>query len=131
MPASMSPGAIKHLRETLGFEGVIVTDDLEMGAIGKHFTMQEAVVKGLEAGVDLFLVCHTEKLQDITIEAIANAVESGRVPLQRVQDSAARVENLMHLYVKPATLSESQGKLRIIGSKEHRDRIMQILADTI
>ena len=129
LPASMSPGAIKHLRETLGFKGVVVTDDLEMGAIEKHFTMQEAVVKGLEAGVDLFLVCHTEKLQDIAIEAIASAVESGRVPLQRVQESAARIENLMQLYVKPATQSESQGKLRIIGSKEHRERIMRILAD--
>jgi len=129
LPASMSPGVIKHLRDNLGFQGVVATDDLEMGAIGKHFTMQEAVIRGLEAGVDLFLVCHTEKLQDEAIEAIAHAVESGRVPLQRLHDSAARIENLMQLYVEPATHVDSREKLRIIGSKEHRERIMQILAD--
>lgn len=129
VPASMSKGALRYLRQTMGYKGVIATDDLEMGAIQKHFSMKEAVTKGLEAGIDLFLVCHTEKLQDEAIEAIVEAVASGKVPLQQVQESVRRIQVLLDNFVEPASTPRSKTKLHIIGSKEHRERIMEILSN--
>jgi len=58
LPASLSKRMIGGIiRDTWGYDGLVVTDDLEMGAIERHFSLDRAVELGLEAGVDLFLIC--------------------------------------------------------------------------
>ena len=84
-PASMSKAVVSDmLRGQIGYNGMVMTDCLEMGAIQKHYGTGEAVVQCLLAGVDMVLVCHTEKKQMEAIEAICKAVMEGRLPLERL-----------------------------------------------
>jgi len=77
-PATMSHAAIDGiLRKEMGFDGVVVADDLEMKAIADHFSLEESLVLGLNAGVDLFLICHTPTKQKAAVEIIAKAVADG------------------------------------------------------
>src|SRR5262249_7548175 len=71
LPATMSDRVLKQiLREDLGFEGVIVSDDLEMKAIADQFSIEEVTILGTLAGVDLFLICEHGDLQQRAIEAL-------------------------------------------------------------
>ncbi|PYS76170.1 MAG: hypothetical protein DMF66_16180, partial [Acidobacteria bacterium] len=58
VPASINPHIVTDLlREELGYGGLVVTDDLEMGAIAKHSEIEEAALRAVEAGEDMILVC--------------------------------------------------------------------------
>jgi beta-N-acetylhexosaminidase len=106
-PATMSQAAIDGLlRQQLRFGGVVISDDLEMKAIADHFSIAEAVTRGLNAGVDLFLVCHTPQKQREAIDQIVRAVEQGRVPRERLEEAAGRVEALAQKFARPANDAE-------------------------
>ncbi len=115
-PATMSRAAMTDvLRDELGFNGVIVSDDLEMKAIADHYSIERAVVEGLEAGVDLFLVCHLAQRQRSAIDAVVAAVKSGRLSVERLEHSRARLAALERRFVHgPEDL------LGTLGSAEHR-----------
>lgn len=101
VPATMSRAVLTGLlREKLGFEGVIVSDDLEMKAIASHYGIADAVLRGLEAGVDLFLVCHSPDVQRAAVAAVVEAVERGRVSKERLLASQARLAHLARRFVK-------------------------------
>ena len=63
-PASFSPAAMTLLREEIGYEGLVFSDDLEMKAIEDHFEPRRVVHDSLEAGVDALLVCRRSDLRD-------------------------------------------------------------------
>ncbi|GAA2046198.1 glycoside hydrolase family 3 N-terminal domain-containing protein [Agromyces tropicus] len=96
-PATLSPRILHGLlRGELGFEGVIVSDALDMaGASGVH-GIPEAAVLALAAGCDLLCIGtdNTGPQMEEIAAAIAAAVESGRLPAERVADAAARVRGL-------------------------------------
>jgi len=95
VPATMSGKVLTGLlRGELGFDGVIVSDDLEMKAIADHFTVEKAVVQGLAAGVDLFLVCHDWQVQRRAIGAVVQAVKDGTLSEARLQASRSRLSAL-------------------------------------
>lgn len=87
LPASLSPAVHQVLRETLGFDGVIVTDDLVMGAIRDFAGDEEAAVLAVEAGNDL-LCCTDFETQ---IPAVIAAVESGEIAEERIDESVIRI----------------------------------------
>ncbi|MGA9521601.1 MAG: beta-N-acetylhexosaminidase, partial [Myxococcaceae bacterium] len=88
VPATMSPAVLDGvLRRELGFDGVLVSDDLEMKAIADNYGIGEAAVLGAIAGVDLFLVCHRAAIQREAIEALVHAVESGRIARSRIEEA--------------------------------------------
>jgi beta-N-acetylhexosaminidase len=116
VPATMSRRALQEvLREELGFEGVIVSDDLEMKAISDHYPLEEAVARGTLAGVDLFLVCHRAESQHRAIEALVRAVESGRVPRHCVEESNRRLDALGGRFAHPP-----EDCWALLGSAEHQ-----------
>ena len=83
-PASLSRAIITDLlREQLGFSGLVLTDDLEMGAI-KSF--EDAVVEAIEAGADMLLVCHTPD------KALAAHEALSRMPAERLAESQKRIQ---------------------------------------
>src|SRR5262249_27515645 len=91
-PASLSPRVIGELlRGRLGFSGLVVTDDLEMKAIGDHFAIEDVAVRALAAGVDVLLVCHTAELARRAIDAIVRAVKNGVVGEEILQRAERRV----------------------------------------
>ena len=95
VPATMSAKVMTQLlRKEVGFDGVVVSDDLEMKAIADNYSVEEATVQGTLAGVDLFLVCHHADVQERAIEALVHAVERGRVPRARIADAHHRLKEL-------------------------------------
>jgi beta-N-acetylhexosaminidase len=95
VPATMSHKVLTGLlRQQLGFGGLIVSDDMEMKAVADHYEIGHAVVESLNAGCDLFLVCHQAAVQRAGIEAIVRAVESGKVARERLDAACAQVSTL-------------------------------------
>ena len=87
LPASLSPEVHRYLRHEMGFEGVIITDDLVMGAIQAYFTPEEAAVQAVLAGNDL--LCCTDYATQY--EAVLSAVLDGRIPMDRLNEAVTRV----------------------------------------
>lgn len=116
VPATMSHRVLEGImRRELGFQGVLVSDDLEMKAIADHYPVEQAVVDGVNAGVDLFLVCHDARVQRKAIAALAKAVEDGRVQKARIDEALGRLEALARRFARgPEDL------LATLGSGEHR-----------
>lgn len=98
-PATLSPRIMTGLlREELGFDGVVLTDDMNMGAIGRYFSPADALARAMNAGVDIILhgnVLHyDEHIVEKTIGQMHALVESGAVPRERVRESYERVMRL-------------------------------------
>lgn len=99
LPATLSkPILTGILREKLAFDGVIITDDIEMAAIKNYFDLGEATVKTVEAGTDIVLVCHTIENQRIAYDALLEAVTSGRITEKRIDESVFRILSLKKKY---------------------------------
>ena len=99
LPASLSPEVVDGLlRGELGFDGVVCTDDLTMGAISHTYGMGEAAVMAVEAGCDLLLVCHEADNLTAAREALLSAVETGRIDLERLDESVYRILSLKGEY---------------------------------
>ncbi|NMR18926.1 glycoside hydrolase family 3 N-terminal domain-containing protein [Cellulomonas fimi] len=88
VPATLSPAAYDLLRDDLGFEGVAVTDSMGMGAITTTVGTGEAEVRALLAGADMILMPADTR---VAHTAIVAAVESGRLPRERLDEAAARI----------------------------------------
>ena len=87
VPASLSPCVHCYLRETMGFDGVILTDDLEMEAITDAYGSGEAAVMAVLAGNDL--LCSTDYRTQY--QAVLEAVQSGRISMERLDESVLRL----------------------------------------
>jgi beta-N-acetylhexosaminidase len=91
-PASLSRKWITDvLRKKIGYRGLIVSDDLEMGGVLKAAPIEQAAIEHIRAGGDLCLICHIEECVTRSYEALIKDAESNRKFAQRVADSAARV----------------------------------------
>jgi beta-N-acetylhexosaminidase len=102
-PATLSSVVLeKIVRDRLGFDGVIFTDDFEMKAIADHYGFEEAIIRGVLAGCDVILICHTPEMQRKGIETLQRAVESGQVSPERIAQSSRRVDRLIENYFRPA-----------------------------
>jgi beta-N-acetylhexosaminidase len=94
IPASLDRRVVTDLlRDELGFEGIIMTDALDMNAVDITFDFREAAVRAVEAGVDLlsFGPSFGAETQAQAIQAVIDAVRSGRIPESRIDESAARL----------------------------------------
>ncbi|MBB6050055.1 glycoside hydrolase family 3 N-terminal domain-containing protein [Armatimonas rosea] len=92
LPATMSPAILTGLlRETLGFQGLIVTDCLEMRAVADHWGTAQAALAAVKAGADLVLVCHTLERQRETYETLLAAARSGELSEARLNEAVTRV----------------------------------------
>ncbi len=91
-PTSLSCKVITDvLRHELGFDGVVVSDDMEMAAIAAHHDIGEAAVQFLEAGGDLVLVCRDPRLQAAALAGVDAAARSGRLTPSRIDESEERI----------------------------------------
>jgi beta-N-acetylhexosaminidase len=86
-----------------------------MKAVADHWGTPRAAVLAAKAGADMLLVCHTWEQQKETFDALMAAVESGDLPLARVEEAAGRVLN-----AKRSAFARSAPSLSVIGSAEHQ-----------
>ncbi|MCC9024046.1 glycoside hydrolase family 3 protein [Bacillus nakamurai] len=132
VPATLSKKVMTHLlREEMGFDGVIVTDALNMKAIADHFGQEEAVVMAIKAGVDIALMpaqvtsLQTEKRFEDVLSALKKAVQKGDIPLQQINKSVERIISLKikrGIYPAPKEISLKKKIAKAkhtVGSKGH------------
>jgi beta-N-acetylhexosaminidase len=99
-PASMSKVIITDiLRENLKFKGVVITDDMTMGAIIKNYDIGDASVKSINAGSDLILVCHDFDNELKVINSLKVAVQNNIITEERLNESVYRILKLKEKYV--------------------------------
>ena len=92
-PASLSRTIVTDLlRQQLSFTGLVLTDDMDMGAIAQFGSVERAVVEAFNAGADMILVCHTPEKALAAHRALTKAVESGRITRERLTQSRQRIE---------------------------------------
>ena len=121
-PASLSPVFIQELlRGELGFRGVAITDDLDMGAIDDA---ADAALQSILAGADIALICHSEDAQERAVDAIAEAIKNGGLPPEQEEASSDRIRRLKESYCRPNWRAEM---LEVIGCEEHREARERIL----
>ncbi|MBW4081156.1 beta-N-acetylhexosaminidase [Paenibacillus sp. S150] len=103
LPVTLSKTVLTGLlREELGYQGIIMTDCMEMNAIAEHYGTVEASVLAVEAGADIVLVSHRADRQLAAVEAIRSAVEAGRISEARIDESVRR---LLALKVKRGVIA--------------------------
>jgi beta-N-acetylhexosaminidase len=102
-PASISKGIVTNLlRKELGYNHLVVTDDLEMGAISKQFEIEDAAVKAFAAGEDMLLICATPETIRRGYRALLKAAREQRVSERRMQESLSRIAETKAL-MQPVT----------------------------
>ena len=125
LPATMSKTILTDiLRRDMGFEGVIVTDSLDMDAIKEHYDYDDVCRKTIEAGVDILLVssevtdpAYLEKISH-TVSYIASLVSDGTIPESRIDESVTRILKLKKKYgLLSFDETERSSDLSIIGSE--------------
>ncbi|HUN87934.1 MAG TPA: beta-N-acetylhexosaminidase [Terriglobales bacterium] len=92
IPASISKKWISEiLRKKIGYKGLAISDDLEMGGVQKAVTIEDAAIQTIQAGADIFLVCHKEEIVWRAFEKVLTTAEKDRRFAARVNQCAARI----------------------------------------
>ncbi len=100
-PASLSSKIMTDLlRNELGYKGIIITDDMEMGAVANHNDFKTIGVNAVKAGADIVLVCHEYQHEQDVYLGLLDAVDNGEISQQRIDESVKRIvkAKLLHLY---------------------------------
>ncbi|WP_039793576.1 beta-N-acetylhexosaminidase [Paenibacillus elgii] len=126
LPATLSRRVLTGLlREELGFDGTIVTDCMEMQAIAAHYGTVEAAVMAVEAGADIVLISHSRELQEGALDALLEAVRSGRISEERIDASVRRLLALKRKRLAAGT-EPHEAALRLVGCEAHRQTARRI-----
>lgn len=100
-PASLSfEIATTLLRRKLGFNGLVLTDDLDMGAIAKHYDIKTAVNRVLQANVDMALICHPGPAVEGAVEVLQESMRTNKHLYQQGILSAGRIARLKNRYIQ-------------------------------
>jgi len=126
-PASISTSIVsKLLRQELGYSHLVVTDDLEMGAIAKHCEIEDAVVRAFRAGEDMLLICATPETIRRGYQALLKAAREDLIPEKRIHGSLTRIAEIKTLAQPPLPLEMNRYKhlsdeiLRINDTLEYK-----------
>ncbi len=135
LPASLSPVIIQDvLRKQLGFDGVVMTDAIDMGAITDHFDRPTSAVMAIKAGVDMIATGPNMPMaeQQVMKQAILDAVKRGDISEARIEESARRVLALKakHGLLNWSPLDPAKANQRV-NSAAHQPIVDQIYLNTI
>ena len=101
-PATLSrPVLTELLREELGFEGIVITDCLEMHAISETVGTAKGALLALQAGADMALICHTLETQRETFQLLLEAARSGALPIARLNEAVRRILAAKQRFAQP------------------------------
>ena len=130
MPATLSRPILEGiLRRQLGFQGVIITDDLEMKAVSERFPPAQAALLAFRAGADLLLCCHTPTLLPLCVDTLCRSIERGRISRRRLSRSLGRIRAFRkQLFRRTPSEPVRQTLFRRIGCPEHRQVALEALS---
>lgn len=127
-PATLSDKVVTGLlRDELGYDGLVLTDDLEMHAILDHYGVGEASVRAVLAGCDMLLICRDTEREAAAIAAVERAVAAGEIPRDRLERALMRIAAVKRAYLfpyRPASRSEAG---LIVGCRTHRALLASVL----
>jgi beta-N-acetylhexosaminidase len=121
-PATLSRRIVYDLlRDELGFEGVILSDDLEMKAIAATYSVSDAAVQAIAAGCDALLICagHVD-VQVAALEALVHAVEDGQIPYKRLENALTRNRRAKEQFLAAGVTSAARNLRSVVGCDAHR-----------
>ncbi|MFN2444307.1 MAG: beta-N-acetylhexosaminidase [Vicinamibacterales bacterium] len=129
-PATLSAHVVQALlRDELGFNGVILSDDLEMKAVSGRYPVPDAAVEAVRAGCDAVLVCSGNlDLQAATLEALVRAAEDGTIPDKRLDDASQRLRQAKERFLTVERLAPSH-RIRALRAVLGRDEHQAIAAE--
>jgi beta-N-acetylhexosaminidase len=129
-PATLSPAIITDLlRREFRYDGVVLTDDLEMQAVADHYGVGDAAVRAILAGCDVVLVCKDRVREVAAFEAVEQAVASGTISAERLEQSVSRILRLKERFLvphKPVLVSDAK---LVAGCRSHH-ALLQSIRDT-
>jgi beta-N-acetylhexosaminidase len=124
-PATFSKAVITDiLRGYLKYDGVVITDDMTMGAIVKNYDIGEAAVKSLNAGSDIILVCHDFEKETAVLKAINTAVQNKTLTEKSIDEKVYRVLKLKQKY------NIKDEKINSVNVKAINDKINALVKDS-
>ena len=98
-PSTMSKKILTELlRKDLGFNGVVISDDMTMGAIVENYTLEFAVLEFLKAGGDIALICHGENNPRMVINYIKESINKGEITIKDIDEKVYRILTLKDKY---------------------------------
>jgi len=104
-PASLSHNIVTRLlREELGYQHLVVTDDLEMGAISRHCDIEAAAIRSFVAGEDMMLVCARPDVIRRGYQALLQAAQAGKISQERMHESLKRIADIKGIIAQPVPL---------------------------
>lgn len=126
-PATLSrPILTDLLRNRLEFEGVTLTDDMEMRAILDHQPIGEASVRAVRAGADMILICHQQERQQEAVTAIEQALERGDLSWEKLTASVARIRALKEKRLGPFQPVDPSRVAQTVGHPRHKALLAKI-----
>ena len=120
-PATLSRRLVDAvLKKQLGYQGLVISDDLAMKAVSAHWELGAAMVAALAAGCDAVLLCDPKPdEQAAALEAVIHAVEARELPLARVEDALARQQRVKARFLDPRRATAAPDAGEVIGCAEH------------
>jgi beta-N-acetylhexosaminidase len=107
LPGTLSPAILTgFLRKELGFDGVLISDDLDMGAVTSRYPPEWVALTALQAGVDLLLVCNDQEHMNLVTEALREGLRLGLLQQERLTSSLARVDSLRKRFLEPGRFAD-------------------------
>jgi beta-N-acetylhexosaminidase len=108
-PASLNRNIVTTLlRKELGYQHLVVTDDLEMGAISRHCEIEDAVVRAFDAGEDMMLICASPEKIQRGYRALLAAAREGRITQERINESLKRIAAIKSMMQPPLPLERQR-----------------------
>jgi len=99
LPVSISQKASNYIRKKIGFDGIIMTDDLKMGALSKNFSIDYIIRSILKTDTDIILLASQSELHEKSFKIILESIRSKETPIRRINDSVRRILQLKRRYL--------------------------------
>ncbi len=126
LPSSLSYNFVTTLlRDELAFDGIVITDDLEMGAIVKNYGIGDACKMAINAGADMLAICADPNVVREGYNAVFNAVNDGQISMDRIEQSLTRIARAKSTLSEPLTFDAkrlAQLSARVAELNEQLDR---------
>lgn len=136
LPATLSYNVLtKLLRQQLNFNGLIISDCMEMKAIADYYTTEKAAVMGLKAGLDLICISHTLEKQRRAVELIIEAVKNNEIPIEIIDEKVSRILQYKQR-IKPLVEEKFLNKqfhdvYPVLTNKENKEFVQKIVDESL